>query len=238
MAAVRGAAVKMAVIDSGIHPGHPHLRGVPVQGLAVVPDGDAYRLEPDGRDVHGHGTAVAAAIARTGVALQLWGIRVLDRQLRCDGAALAFAIEQAAARGAQVINLSLATARPQSAPRLERAVDRARGCGAWLVAAQRPGQPGWPGDLPQVLGAVAVGGCPPGACVPLGPRRFGAHGEARPPGGRPAPGNLAGHSLAAAHLSALVAAVLAQAAPATLDGLADRLTRRFGVDLPERGEEG
>jgi hypothetical protein len=183
--------------------------------------------------VHGHGTAVAAAIVRGGLEARLIALRVLDHRLRCETPDLAHAIGAAADRGARLINLSLSTTAVGADALLGPAIERAAGRGAWVVAAAAAGGPGWPADLDTVLSAVAETGCPPGGCR-RHPRRwrFGAHGEARPPGGRPlgsrtARGNLAGNSLAAAHLTALAARVLAEGEVTSVAQLARRLGARF-----------
>ncbi len=223
-----GRSVPIAVIDSGIHAGHPHLAGVPVEGLAVTSGSGGLGLVPDDRDVHGHGTAVAAAIARRGAPVRLIGVRVLDRALRCEAAALAFAIEAGARRGAVLINCSLATDAEGARDPLAAAVARAGERGAWVVAAAPATGRGWPADLDGVIAAVAEPGCPPGRCVPRGPLRFGAHGAARPPEGRPRAGNLAGNSLAAAHLTALAAELVAGGGIDSVARLAGELADRFG----------
>ena len=53
-----GRGVRVAVIDSGVHPSHPHV-GTVAAGVGVDADG---RLDGDTVDRLGHGTAVAAVI--------------------------------------------------------------------------------------------------------------------------------------------------------------------------------
>jgi subtilisin family serine protease len=50
--------MRIAVIDSGVHADHPHVRGV-AGGVSITPDGSE---DPDFVDKLGHGTAVTAAI--------------------------------------------------------------------------------------------------------------------------------------------------------------------------------
>ena len=55
-----GTGVLVAVVDSGIDAGNPHLQGAVVGGIDLVHDGE----DPTGMtDVNGHGTAVAGQIA-------------------------------------------------------------------------------------------------------------------------------------------------------------------------------
>jgi membrane-anchored mycosin MYCP len=141
-----GAGVVVAVVDSGVNPGHPQLAG------AVAPGLDALDTGGDGRlDCVGHGTAVASIVAarpHPGTAFRgvapaatIMPVRVSER---IDGAgsdtarvastpALAAALRQAVDRGARVVNLSLTTDRDDAA--LREAVRYARSRDVLLVAA-------------------------------------------------------------------------------------------------------
>jgi hypothetical protein len=81
LAAVEG--VRVAVIDSGIHPGHPHVLGV-AGGVAIFRDGES----DDYLDRLGHGTAVAAAIREKAPDAQLLAVKVFDRTLSSSVGAL------------------------------------------------------------------------------------------------------------------------------------------------------
>ena len=62
-----GKGVKVAVLDSGIEALHPALRGLELtDDLAIVADGMKLKQVPgDGRDLFGHGTAIASIIRAT-----------------------------------------------------------------------------------------------------------------------------------------------------------------------------
>src|SRR5947209_19228482 len=99
-----GAGIIVAVLDSGIHAGHPHIGDVR-RGTSFVGE----REPGDWLDRNGHGTAVAAAIREKSPAAELIAVRVFDRQLATNVAVLAEAIVWSADAGAQLINLSLGT---------------------------------------------------------------------------------------------------------------------------------
>ena len=124
--------VRVAVIDSGINPAHPHIGGGVESGVAVATDGST------GTDYHdrlGHGTAVAAAVRERAPGASLIAVKVFDRQLSASIDALVAGVEWAAAQEVDLINLSLGTANPAHETVIRRAVARATAAGALLVAA-------------------------------------------------------------------------------------------------------
>jgi membrane-anchored mycosin MYCP len=140
-----GAGILVAVVDSGVDANNPHLAGVVVGGVNLVPDGGSPMS-----DVDGHGTAIAGEIAARRVAgsgviglapeAQLLSVRVFrgtdDESVR-DGFGptsdrLAAGIVWAADNGAKIINVSLSDVGDSSA--LRSAVDDATAHGALVVA--------------------------------------------------------------------------------------------------------
>ena len=145
---VTGRGVRVAVIDSGVHPSHPHV-GLVAEGVSVGPDGG---LGPDAVDRLGHGTAVAAAIRDHAADCGIVPVKVFDRELRATVDALDAAIDWAVGAGAHVINLSLGTANPAHEARLAAAVARARRAGVWLVAAAEQDGTRWlPGAIAETV---------------------------------------------------------------------------------------
>ena len=152
LAEFTGEGVRIAVIDSGVHAEHPHVRGV-VGGVAIREDGT---LHEDYIDRLGHGTAVTAAIREKAPNAEILAIKVFWRALSTDIATLVRAIDEAADRSASVINLSLGTGRMQHRELLEAAVARARAQGALIVAANDDGGVRWlPGCLEHVVAVRA-----------------------------------------------------------------------------------
>jgi subtilisin family serine protease len=147
-----GRGVCVAVIDSGVHATHPHVGGV-AGGFGIRED---WTIVDDYVDRLGHGTAVTAAIREKAPAAEIIAIKVFWRTLSTDVATLARAIDEAAAAGAAVINLSLGTAEMRHRERLGAAVLRARAHGAVVVAAHDEGGVRWlPGCLEQVVSVRA-----------------------------------------------------------------------------------
>ena len=100
-----GRGVRVAVVDSGIAAGHPHVGGM-VGGVSLLENGE----DPsDYRDRLGHGTAVAGAIREKAPDAELLAVRIFDRELKATAEVLARAISWAADHGVQLINLSLGT---------------------------------------------------------------------------------------------------------------------------------
>src|SRR5439155_11439850 len=120
-----------AVIDSGVHAAHPHVGGV-AGGIGIREDGT---LSNDYVDRLGHGTAVAAVIREKVPDAEILVIKVFWRTLATDITMLIRGLEEAAERGAAVINLSLGTAELRHEERLEDAVAKVRRHGSIVVSA-------------------------------------------------------------------------------------------------------
>jgi len=146
----------VAVIDSGVPATHPHVGGVS-GGFAIRDDGT---LADDYVDRLGHGTAVTAAIREKAPAAGILAIKVFWSSLATNVTMLARAIDEAAAQGADIINLSLGTAEMQHRDALQSAVARARRMGALVVAAHDDGGIRWlPGCLNDVIAVRADWNC-------------------------------------------------------------------------------
>jgi subtilisin family serine protease len=151
-----GKGVRIAVIDSGVFAAHPHVGGV-AGGIGIRDDGSVH---DDYVDDLGHGTAVTAAIREKAPDAEIIAIKVFERALKTDIATLVRGIDEAAARGADVINLSLGTSKSQHRALLEAAVARARSQGALIVAANDDGGVRWlPGCLEDVVAVRADWTC-------------------------------------------------------------------------------
>lgn len=238
----RGASIRIAVIDSGVDTGHPELRGA-VAGLYDALDED---FVP-----HAHGTAMAAALVAQG---QLQGVAPASRLLaarafsgRASSASasgtslhIMAAIEWAVGQGAWVINLSFAG--PQDRL-LSRGLAGVAAKGLIAVAAAGNGGAGaaplYPGADPNVIAVTATD-----ADDRIFPRanRGGYIALAAPgvdvlsaePQGRYAFSS--GTSIAAAHVSGLVALLLEKRPDLDLAGVR-RLLTESAVDLGSRGRD-
>lgn len=210
-----GKGVSVAVIDSGVNPGHPHVNGV-AGGVRIDLAGDA---SDDHVDRLGHGTAVFAAIQEKAPGADIFAVRVFEDRLRTSARALVAAIDWAAERRMRVVNLSLGTLRKEHGGPLGEALERLAAAGGVVVAAaEADGQRWWPGSLPSAIGVVMDAKCPRER---VEVREHGRSGEAgdgpgddwvvaaspypRPIPGVPVEANLNGISFAVANVTGVLA---------------------------------
>jgi subtilisin family serine protease len=204
-----GRGIRVAVIDSGVHPAHPHV-GPVAAGVSIDADG---RIGVDAVDRLGHGTAVAGAIRDKAAEAEIVPVKVFDRQLRATVDALEAAIDWAVQAGVHVINLSLGTANPAHESRLVAAVGHAVAAGVVLVAAGPDGGTRWlPGSLRGALPVLLDWECPRDEVrisvdgpTSAHPRIVRASGYPRPIPGLSPERNLKGISFAVANASGLLA---------------------------------
>jgi len=169
----------------------------------------------EGKDVYGHGTALASIIWKLAPAAEIGSFRVLGPYLSARSVLVARAAERALELGYEVINCSFTCGLPGHLPLYKSWADRAARLGVSVVAASgshEEQRPEWPAHLGTVLGVD----CGPGPDSGLG-RREGSPVEFLAPGaevdvawnqgGRRL---MTGSSFAAAHLSGLVARILSR----------------------------
>lgn len=209
-AGLTGRGVSIAVIDSGVHPGHDHINAGQLDpGVMVLSDGAV--VEGDGvwLDQLGHGTAVTAAIQEKAPGARCIPVRVFREGLKTSAAALIAAIRWSIAQEADIINLSLGSLNAAHRDAFAAVVDEAAAAGIVVVAAyEANGEPCYPGSLPGVIGVDVDWDCPRSACRV---RRqgdatvFHASGYPRPIPGVPPRRNLYGSSFAVAQVSGFAA---------------------------------
>ena len=208
------APVHVAVIDSGVHPAHPHIAAGQLEpGVSVARDGSLAWGQEATADCLGHGTAVTAAIQQWAPAAMIVPVRVFSSELRTSPRALVAAIDWAADAGVDLINLSLGTPVKAHGPVIEAAVRRAMAAGAVLIAARAvDGAPCFPGALPETLGVGLDWDCPREgwrlAAGADGEAYVTASGYPRPIPGFPQRRNLHGISFAVANVTGFAAAML------------------------------
>src|SRR5262249_38689669 len=151
-----GSDVRVAIVDSGVNPAHPHVAGV-AGGVCVSADGES----PIYLDYVGHGTAVAGAIREKAPESLLYAVKVFDQALRTKADTIIRAIEWAIENEMNVVNLSLGTVNQSHRGRFERVVAWAAERDVVLVAAREMnGQLSLPGCLPSVIGVALDWECP------------------------------------------------------------------------------
>jgi len=225
-ASYTGRGVRVAIIDSGVHPAHPHVGGV--SGGIRICSSDA---EPgdDYVDYIGHGTAVAGAIREKAREAQLYAVKVFDRALTTNIEAIIRAIDWCIENKMDVINLSLGTINVEHRESIALAVERATEQGTALVAARRmSGQSSLPGCLRSVIGVEADVPCPRETyriTTEGDDRVFVASPFPREIPGIPRERNLNGISFAVANMTGFVARARECAPAASVDELKELLVK-------------
>ena len=210
-----GRGVRLAVIDSGVNPRHPHIAGV--AGGTVI-GADAQAAGNSYLDFLGHGTAVMAAIQEKAPDAEYYAVKLFHSALRTTTENLFQALEWTIENRMEVVNLSLGTRKVEYEDRFKELIARAAERGVMLVSAlEADGQVCMPGYLPGVFGAGLDWDCNRYAYrVEQTPAKtvFYASGYPRPLPGMPRERNLLGISFAVANLTGFIARAC--------EGLADR----------------
>jgi subtilisin family serine protease len=153
-----GRGLRVAVIDSGVNPRHPHISSV-AGGVSIL---SPEEIEQDSfLDMLGHGTAVMAAIQEKAPDAQCFAVKLFRDSLRTTTPALIAAIEWAIDKEVDVVNLSLGTLNFEYQSRFLALVESAAARGILLVSAREAnGQACLPGSLPGVIGVSLDWECP------------------------------------------------------------------------------
>jgi hypothetical protein len=186
--------MKIAIIDSGIHPGHPHI-GEITGTVEITLAGDSN----DAIDRLGHGTAVAGAIREKAPDAELYAVKVFDGRLSANIGVILRALEWCRDHHMDLVNLSLGTGNPAHRDRFLRVL------GDDLLVVSAAGA--LPGSLPGVIGVAPDPDCPRGV-FRYHDGMFYASPYPRPIPGVPVGRNLHGTSFAVANMTGLVARVL------------------------------
>lgn len=186
--------MNIAIIDSGIHPEHPHVGRV-AGGVQITSSGK----NDDIVDRLGHGTAVAGAIREKAPDAEIYALKVFDRRLTANIDVIIRALEWCREHDMDLVNLSLGTENPAHRERFLSVI------GGDLLLVSPAGA--LPGSLPMVIGVAPDSDCPRD--------RFRYHNGVfhASPYPRPIPGvpvnrNLRGASFAVANMTGLVARAL------------------------------
>jgi subtilisin family serine protease len=151
--------------------------------LAVIDDGlRLATVEGEGKDVFGHGTAIAGIIRRVAPEAQIGSFRVLGQQLRSRTLIIREGVRLALERGYHILNCSFGCGREDHVLHYKDWIDEAYLRGRHIVAAcnnQDFMKREWPGHFPTVI-TVNFGGAsvPASRPEPSGPReRLPCHDE-------------------------------------------------------------
>jgi hypothetical protein len=184
----------VAVIDSGVNPGHPHISGV-AGGVSIGADGSIE--QGSYLDRLGHGTAVMAAIQEKAPSASYYAVKIFHDGLRTSSISLLRAMEWAVDQDMDVINLSLGTSNPAHAELFAPVVKRAGGV---IVSACEC----YPGLLAGVMGVDIDAECDRESYYLRG-ETFVTAGYPRDAPGIPRERNLQGISFAVANISGFAA---------------------------------
>jgi subtilisin len=151
-----GRNVKIAVLDSGIETSHRLLGGLELtDDVAVVERGLALTTAPgEGRDLFGHGTAIAGIIRQVAPEAQIGSFRVLGEQLRSRSLVIREGARLALDRGYHILNCSFGCGREDQVLLYKDWIDEAYVHGTHIVASCNNHdftKREWPGHFPTVI---------------------------------------------------------------------------------------
>ncbi len=162
-----GCGIKVAIIDSGVDTTHPALSGLTLaDDVTVSCDGINLRIEEGiGRDVYGHGTAIASLLRETAASVSIGSFRALDSTNHSRSFVIAECVNQAIARGYRVVNCSFGCrGLPRYVMDYKEWVDQAYLQGTQIVAACSNVDVAireWPAYFPSVISVRGID-CPAG----------------------------------------------------------------------------
>jgi Subtilase family len=186
--------MKIAIIDSGVHLGHPHV-GEVAGGVQITADGEG----PDAIDRIGHGTAVAGAIREKVPDAELYAVKVFDQRLSANIQVILRALQWCRDHHMDLVNLSLGTQNPAHRESFLGVLSD----DLLVVSAAAA----LPGCLRGVIGVAADPDCPRDV-FRYHDGVFYASPYPRPIAGVPVARNLHGTSFAVANMTGMVARAL------------------------------
>jgi subtilisin family serine protease len=185
--------MRIAVIDSGVNPRHPHISSL-AGGVSIGSEGTYL-------DTLGHGTAVMAAIQEKAPDAEYFAVKLFYAELRASTDDLLRALDWAVENRMDLVNLSLGTRNARRVKDFAAVVEQ----GPKIVAARdADGEACYPGSLAGVVGVGLDWGCPRDE-YRLKDGVYYASGYPRPVPGMPLTRNLNGISFAVANITGLIA---------------------------------
>jgi subtilisin family serine protease len=151
-----GRGVKIAVLDSGVDASHPAFQGMELSDDVAIIEQELQIqvVSGGGRDLFGHGTAIAGIIRKIAPEAQIGSFRVLGENLRSRSVIIREGVREALDRGYQILNCSFGCAREDQVLLYKEWVDEAYVRGCHIVAACNNTdftKREWPGHFPSVV---------------------------------------------------------------------------------------
>jgi subtilisin len=152
----RGTGMRIAVLDSGVESSHPRLGGKPLLDDVALVERDAQivTIPGQGRDVFGHGTAIAGILRELAPEAEIGSFRVLGEQLRSRSLLIREGVRLALRKGYHILNCSFGCGREDQVLLYKDWVDEAYIQRRHIVAScnnQDFSRREWPGHFPTVI---------------------------------------------------------------------------------------
>ena len=232
--------IEIAVIDSGINPGHSHVQGV-AGGISFQLGVSGEVAEGvDFRDELGHGTAIAGVIRERNPQAKIHAVKIFHQILEAPAALLLAALQWAIRARVNIIHLSLGTERHEYRGDLQRLCRDAFSKNIVIIAAARALEDQvFPAIFDEVIGVYWNHGCENGSLIyyPEKTVEFGAYGKPRAIPGIPQEMNFSGSSFAAAHVTAMAANILENNPLAGVVWVKEMLQKKAKEDVDRNGEK-
>jgi len=232
--------IKIAVIDSGVNPGHSHVQG--------VAGGISYHLEASGkvvegaefRDELGHGTAIAGVIREKNSQAKIYAVKIFHQILEAPAVLLMAAMQWAIRVRVNIIHLSLGTERPEYRKDLKQLCQDAVSKDIVIIASARSLEDKvFPAIFDEVIAVYWNHDCKNGSLIyyPEKKVEFGAYGRPRALPGIPQELNFGGSSFAAAHVTAMAADILADNPMAGIGWVKEMLRKKAKEEIDRNGKK-
>jgi subtilisin family serine protease len=232
--------IEIAVIDSGINPGHSHVQG--------VAGGISFHLEATGKvaegvdfsDELGHGTAIAGVIRERNPQAKIYAVKIFHQLLEAPAALLLAAMQWAIRARVNIIHLSLGTERSEYRGDLKQLCrDAVRKDIVIIAAARALEDQVLPAIFDEVIGVYWNHDCENGSLIyyPEKSVEFGAYGRPRALPGIPQELNFGGSSFAAAHVTAMAADILEHHPMAGIVWVKEMLRKKAKEDIDSNDEK-
>ncbi len=228
---------EIAVIDSGVNPGHSHVQGVSGgHGYLLNSKGQILKVD-DYMDGIGHGTAICGILRQKAPFAGLYAIKIFQQELNASALSLIEAMKWAIENRFKIIHLSLGVEDESIARDLEPLCQQAHDKKILILAsAKGPDHRIFPAFFQSVIGVYWNHDCEKDDMVfhPDARIEFGAHGWPRAIPGMPREQNFSGNSFAVAHVTARASQWVKKFPDKDLAWIKGQLAKEAKIQILER----